>query len=56
MSDIATRQVSAQESPRGGRWWLDANANSLAMLYAAAAVGGIGAGAVYGTCAGNALK
>jgi len=136
MSDIATRQVSAQESPRGGRWWqlivgvicmsmianlqygwtlfvnpiadkhgwtkpaiqvaftifvlvetwlipiegwfvdkygprivvlgasflvaaswvLDANANSLAMLYAAAAVGGIGAGAVYGTCVGNALK
>ncbi len=26
------------------------------MLYVAAAVGGIGAGAVYGTCVGNALK
>jgi OFA family oxalate/formate antiporter-like MFS transporter len=31
-------------------------ADSLAMLYAAAAVSGIGAGAVYGTCVGNALK
>ncbi|HEY2850723.1 MAG TPA: oxalate/formate MFS antiporter [Gemmatimonadaceae bacterium] len=37
-------------------WVMDANANSLAMLYAAAAVGGIGGGAVYGTCVGNALK
>ncbi|MFI5231299.1 MAG: oxalate/formate MFS antiporter [Gemmatimonadales bacterium] len=37
-------------------WIMDANANSLAMLYAAAAVGGIGGGAVYGTCVGNALK
>ena len=26
------------------------------MLYIAAAVGGVGAGAVYGTCVGNALK
>jgi MFS transporter, OFA family, oxalate/formate antiporter len=26
------------------------------MLYTAAAIGGIGAGAVYGTCIGNALK
>ena len=26
------------------------------MLYVAAAIGGIGAGAVYGTCIGNALK
>ncbi len=31
-------------------------ASSLAMLYTAAAIGGIGAGAVYGTCVGNALK
>ena len=30
--------------------------NSLVLLYAAAIVGGIGAGAVYGTCVGNALK
>src|SRR6185437_10522329 len=37
-------------------WVMDAHANSLAMLYFAAAVGGIGGGAVYGTCVGNALK
>jgi MFS transporter, OFA family, oxalate/formate antiporter len=37
-------------------WVLDAHANTLPMLYFAAAVGGIGAGAVYGTCVGNALK
>ncbi|GJD35089.1 oxalate/formate MFS antiporter [Methylobacterium aerolatum] len=37
-------------------WTMNAYAESLPMLYAAAAVGGIGAGAVYGTCVGNALK
>ena len=37
-------------------WTMNAYADSLPMLYAAAAVGGIGAGAVYGTCVGNALK
>ncbi|HEV8410193.1 MAG TPA: oxalate/formate MFS antiporter [Gemmatimonadaceae bacterium] len=37
-------------------WVLDAYADTLPMLYFAAAVGGIGAGAVYGTCVGNALK
>ena len=37
-------------------WALDSVANSLPMLYAAAAISGIGAGAVYGTCVGNALK
>src|SRR6202163_2305532 len=40
----------------GLSWVLNAVANSLALLYAAAALGGIGAGAVYGTCIGNALK
>ena len=30
--------------------------SSLAMLYLAAALSGVGAGAVYGTCVGNALK
>jgi OFA family oxalate/formate antiporter-like MFS transporter len=30
--------------------------DSLVLLYVAAAVGGVGAGAVYGTCVGNALK
>jgi OFA family oxalate/formate antiporter-like MFS transporter len=37
-------------------WTLNSYANSLALLYAAAIVAGIGAGAVYGTCVGNALK
>jgi len=37
-------------------WTLNAYADSLAMLYFAAALSGIGAGAVYGTCVGNALK
>jgi MFS transporter, OFA family, oxalate/formate antiporter len=40
----------------GVAWMMDAVASSLPMLYVAAAVGGIGAGAVYGTCIGNALK
>ena len=37
-------------------WALNSVADSLTLLYVAAAVGGIGAGAVYGTCVGNALK
>jgi OFA family oxalate/formate antiporter-like MFS transporter len=37
-------------------WTLNSSASSLATLYFAAAVGGIGTGAVYGTCVGNALK
>ena len=37
-------------------WVLNSYADSLSMLYFAAAVGGVGAGAVYGTCVGNALK
>ncbi len=37
-------------------WVMNSFADSLAMLYVAAAVGGVGAGAVYGTCVGNALK
>jgi OFA family oxalate/formate antiporter-like MFS transporter len=40
----------------GISWMMNAYADSLAMLYTAAALGGIGAGAVYGTCVGNALK
>ena len=40
----------------GVAWVMNAFADSLAMLYAAAVIGGIGAGAVYGTCVGNALK
>ena len=37
-------------------WALNSFASSLPMLYLAAAVSGVGAGAVYGTCVGNALK
>src|SRR5436309_1009923 len=37
-------------------WVMNSFADSLALLYFAAAVSGIGAGAVYGTCVGNALK
>src|SRR5207247_7038822 len=37
-------------------WVMNAYADSLMLLYIAAAIGGIGAGAVYGTCVGNALK
>ncbi|HEX7641650.1 MAG TPA: oxalate/formate MFS antiporter [Burkholderiaceae bacterium] len=40
----------------GVAWTINAFADSLALLYFAAAIGGIGAGAVYGTCVGNALK
>src|SRR5213596_3689050 len=37
-------------------WAINSVADTLTMLYIGAAVGGIGAGAVYGTCVGNALK
>jgi OFA family oxalate/formate antiporter-like MFS transporter len=37
-------------------WVLNSYADTLALLYLAAIVAGIGAGAVYGTCVGNALK
>src|ERR1700720_4758954 len=40
----------------GIAWVMNAFADSLVLLYIAAAIGGIGAGAVYGTCIGNALK
>ena len=40
----------------GISWVLNAYAESLTMLYVSAAIGGTGAGAVYGTCVGNALK
>ena len=37
-------------------WMLNAYADSLALLYLAAAIGGIGAGVIYGASVGNALK
>jgi MFS transporter, OFA family, oxalate/formate antiporter len=40
----------------GLAWVLNSWASSLAALYVAAVIAGMGAGAVYGTCVGNALK
>src|ERR1700761_9544290 len=40
----------------GVAWVLNSYAASLPMFYAAAAIGGTGAGAVYGTAVGNSLK
>ena len=40
----------------GLSWLLNSYAGSLPMLYVAAALGGTGAGAVYATCVGNAVK
>ncbi len=40
----------------GAAWVVNAYAASLTALYAGAVVGGIGAGAVYGTAVGNSLK
>ena len=40
----------------GLAWVINAYADSLFMLYVGAAIGGTGAGAVYGTCVGNSLK
>jgi len=40
----------------GIAWMMNSAASSLVALYAGAVVGGIGTGAVYGTCVGNALK
>jgi OFA family oxalate/formate antiporter-like MFS transporter len=37
-------------------WVLNSYADTLTTLYIAAAISGVGAGAVYGTCVGNALK
>jgi OFA family oxalate/formate antiporter-like MFS transporter len=40
----------------GIAWVMNSKADSLALLYAAAAIGGTGAGAVYGTAVGNSFK
>jgi OFA family oxalate/formate antiporter-like MFS transporter len=37
-------------------WMINAYANSLTLLYVGAAIGGIGAGVIYGASVGNALK
>jgi MFS transporter, OFA family, oxalate/formate antiporter len=40
----------------GVAWVINSYADSLVLLYIAAIISGIGAGSVYGTCVGNALK
>ena len=40
----------------GIAWAINSVADTLPMLYFAAALGGVGAGGVYGTCIGNAVK
>src|SRR6266853_608231 len=40
----------------GIAWTMNSVASSLGMFYFAAAIGGIGAGGVYGTCIGNAVR
>src|SRR5499425_1881877 len=40
----------------GTAWWINAEASSLFALYTGGLIGGIGAGIVYGTSVGNALK
>jgi OFA family oxalate/formate antiporter-like MFS transporter len=40
----------------GIAWVLNSYADSILLLYTASILGGIGAGSVYGTCVGNALK
>src|SRR5450756_2196515 len=37
-------------------WTIDSYATTLPQLYLAAVIAGVGAGCVYGTCVGNALK
>lgn len=40
----------------GLSWVINSQADTLSLLYLGAVIGGIGAGAVYGTCVGNAVK
>lgn len=40
----------------GLSWIIDGHAATLAWLYVGSVIGGVGAGAVYGTCVGNVLK
>src|ERR1700712_396199 len=48
--------IAAGALMAGVGWVLNAYADSLPLLYFAAIVSGLGAGCVYGTCVGNALK
>ncbi len=40
----------------GAGWVVNAYADTLMLLYAGAAISGLGAGSIYATCVGNALK
>lgn len=40
----------------GASWLLNGYADSLTLLYTAAAIGGVGAGIIYGATVGNAIK
>ncbi len=51
-----TRMVAAAGALAAAGWLLNALAESLALLYLAAILAGVGAGIVYGGCIGNALK
>jgi MFS transporter, OFA family, oxalate/formate antiporter len=48
--------ISAAGLLVGAAWVLNANADSLMLLYLAAVIGGLGVGIVYGGAVGNALK
>ncbi len=48
--------ISASGALVAAAWALNSVANSLPMLYIGAAIGGIGAGVIYGGAVGNALK
>jgi MFS transporter, OFA family, oxalate/formate antiporter len=48
--------VAAGALLAGIGWVMNSYAGSLTALYAAAVISGLGAGCVYGTCVGNALK
>lgn len=48
--------VAAGAVLAGVGWVLNSYASSLTTLYIAAVISGVGAGCVYGTCVGNALK
>src|SRR6202030_2201411 len=48
--------IAAGGAVVGAGWVVDAYADWLALLYVGSAVSGTGAGAIYATCVGNAVK
>ena len=54
---IVGRLIGWRRPGRASRWVINSDGRlRCAMLYVGAAISGIGAGAVYGTCVGNAVK